>query len=608
MNTIVCGDCVEQMRRLAAGSVDLVFADPPFNIGFSYDVYKDALPIEQYVGWSSRWMKQVHRILKNDGTFWLAIGDEYAAELKVEARKIGFHCRSWVIWYYTFGVNCSRKFTRSHAHLFHFVKDPENFVFRSDELSNRVPSARQLVYKDTRANSRGRLPDDTWIIPPAGASGEMMEDSPWMANVAIARDNDQTWTLRPQDIPERLRPEEDTWYFPRVAGTFKERAGFHGCQMPEQLLGRIIKTCSTDDAVVLDPFSGSATTVAVAKKLGRRFLAFDLSEEYVRLGQKRLEGIRVGDSLDGSPEPQVSAPPTDQAARKTFRTRKPSPGGEVLLPAEPPVDDSRRQRMTLEGVVEAFASVYDGYSVDRVVADPELNERFCGTCARQGLAGGPRLWNTLLFRQRKAGRLAEYPAMHTTNLEWSECDSYVFASEIALRRMQDQSRDHALSLDEILCDPELARKFDQLAGEFAPGFKPLQYRWAALKLRKQSKLAWERSQRLPAGAVSANEGVALKEFDAAEVGDGSGLYLIGEAARKDKTLYAGEAMSLRERLKSQFDRGLRQVWEARAEELGMEPNALRVWVLPTWEEGGGMLTGQKRLIDQYDPRLNVASW
>ena len=227
----------------------------------------------------------VHRALKPDGSFWLAIGDEYAAELKIESQKIGFHCRSWVIWYYTFGVNCKNKFTRSHAHLFYFVKDKDNFTFRSDDLENRVPSARELVYNDKRANPKGRLPDDTWIIPPAGQS--------------VA----DTFILRPQELPDSFKDSEDTWYIPRVAGTFKERAGFHGCQMPEQLLGRIIRTCSEPGELVLDPFSGSATTLAVAKKLGRQQIGFDLSKEYAAHGRKRLDSIEVGDPLDGSPEP-----------------------------------------------------------------------------------------------------------------------------------------------------------------------------------------------------------------------------------------------------------------------------------------------------------------
>jgi site-specific DNA-methyltransferase (adenine-specific) len=107
-----------------------------------------------------------------------------------------------------------------------------------------------------------------------------------------------------------LGADEDTWYFPRVAGTFKQRAGWHGCQMPEQLLGRIVRACSNAGEVVLDPFGGSGTTLAVAKKLDRRFLGFELSPEYAANIQKRLDGIKSGDPLDGAAEPLVSAPST----------------------------------------------------------------------------------------------------------------------------------------------------------------------------------------------------------------------------------------------------------------------------------------------------------
>ena len=308
VNTILNGDCVAALANMPAGSVDLVFADPPFNIGYDYDVYDDSKDQATYLDWSQQWISGVHRALKPTGTFWLAIGDEYAAELKVMSRQIGFTCRSWVIWYYTFGVNCTRKFSRSHAHLFHFVKDPQTFTFNDDAI--RVPSARQLVYNDKRANSKGRLPDDTWI-------------------------------LRPQDLPGGFSATDDTWYFPRVAGTFKERAGFHGCQMPEQLLGRIIRCCSNPGELVLDPFSGSASTLVVAKKLQRNFLGFDLSADYVERGLARLAQVTPGARLEGAEEPLVSAPSTpvgqEQAAAKSpskRAKRKSSPAPERLFPID----------------------------------------------------------------------------------------------------------------------------------------------------------------------------------------------------------------------------------------------------------------------------------
>ncbi|MFN9973286.1 MAG: DNA methyltransferase, partial [Phycisphaerae bacterium] len=130
-------------------------------------------------------------------------------------------------------------------------------------------------------------------------------------------------------------PEDDTWNFPRDAGTFHQRAGFHGSQRPEQLLARIIRACSNEHDVVLDPFSGSATTLAVARKLNRRFLGCELSAEYAAQGTKRLESILPGDALVGAPEPQVSAPPTpDQpkARTRTARKKKSVPEQRSLLP------------------------------------------------------------------------------------------------------------------------------------------------------------------------------------------------------------------------------------------------------------------------------------
>ncbi len=283
------GDCLDLLSRITSDSIPLAFADPPFNIGYAYDTYNDHRTSDDYLEWSKRWMSEIRRVLRPDGTFWLAIGDEYAAELKVIAtRELGFVCRSWVVWYYTFGVNCQQKFNRSHAHLFHFVCNPKSFTFNADAI--RVPSARELVYGDRRANPKGRLPDDTWI-------------------------------LRPQDLPSGFTAEEDTWYFPRVCGTFKERSGWHGCQMPEQLLGRVIRSSSNPGDLVIDPFAGSGTTLAVAKKLNRSYLGFELSSDYVVQIRKRLASVVNGQSLDGSPEPLKSVPTTRQGKRLVKPTR-----------------------------------------------------------------------------------------------------------------------------------------------------------------------------------------------------------------------------------------------------------------------------------------------
>jgi site-specific DNA-methyltransferase (adenine-specific) len=271
------------MRGIETGSVDLVFADPPFNIGYDYDVYDDRKKAEDYLAWSRRWGEQAARVLKPNGTFWLAIGDDFAADLKLLFQKdMGFACRSWIIWYYTFGVNCTKKFSRSHTHLFHFVGNAKNYTFNTAAI--RVPSARQLVYADSRAHPDGRLPDDTWI-------------------------------LRPQDVPEGFSADQDTWYFSRVCGTFKERAGWHGCQMPERLLARIISVSSNPGDLVLDPFAGSGTTLVVAKKLGRRWLGCELSDNYVAKINARLKAVAVGQPLEGVEHATLSAPPTSQGRK-----------------------------------------------------------------------------------------------------------------------------------------------------------------------------------------------------------------------------------------------------------------------------------------------------
>jgi site-specific DNA-methyltransferase (adenine-specific) len=409
-----------------------------------------------------------------------------------------------VIWYYTFGVNCTKKFNRSHAHLFHFVKDPDNYTFNEDEIC--VPSARQLVYADSRAHPAGRLPDDTWIKLP-----------------------DDTWILRPQDVPNGFAANQATWYFPRVAGTFKERMGFHGCQMPEQLLGRIIRTCSNPGDVVLDPFAGSGTTLTVAKKLGRMWIGFELSQEYTQQATKRIKKAFEGQPLEGAPEPVVSAP------------RTPGKTSKVWL-----------RSGVHRAILEAFFTASDGWSSDRVIVDPNLNERFCEECHDLGLLGMPADWNRALMRLRKAGKLQGLPKARKTIFPEKQLDKYLFASEIAMRQLRDQT---ALSLDDILCDPELARKFDEMAQLFAPGFLPLQYRWAALTIRKRAHERREQSRTLPS-AMERQEFSnfrSLRRLDIKRWGRCPGVYLA--QVDSHRKLYIGETFDLGKRLQKHLDVG-----------------------------------------------------
>lgn len=255
LNRIHTGDCLKILSRLPAGCVDLAFADPPFNIGYEYDVYRDRRGKDDYLAWTEQWLAAVKRVLKPSGSFFVAIGDEYAAEHKVRLDALGFTMRNWIVWHYTFGVNCTRKFNRSHVHILYYVMDPRRFTFNAGPV--RVPSARMTTYADPRAAAAGKLPDDTWI-------------------------------LRPTESPGHFTPRGDTWNVTRVCGTFRERTE-HPCQMPEAILERIIRVASQPGDLVLDPFAGSGTTLAVAKRLDRRYVGCELSAEYARAARARIQ-------------------------------------------------------------------------------------------------------------------------------------------------------------------------------------------------------------------------------------------------------------------------------------------------------------------------------
>lgn len=243
-NTVTCGDCIEVLGRIKEPIADLIFADPPFNIGYKYDVYEDRKKYDEYYQWTHDWMEVcAAKALKPTGSFWVAIGDDYAAEVRIIGNRLGLHLRNWIIWHYTFGQNTKRKFARSHTHLLYWTKDPKKFTFNDDEI--RIPSARQTTYADKRANPKGKLPDDVWS-------------------------------------------------FSRVCGTFHERVGWHPCQMPERLLERIIRACSNPGDLVLDPFSGSGTTCVAAARLGRDYFGIDISEDYAAESQKRIAETLTG--------------------------------------------------------------------------------------------------------------------------------------------------------------------------------------------------------------------------------------------------------------------------------------------------------------------------
>ncbi|MEX0885254.1 MAG: site-specific DNA-methyltransferase [Phycisphaeraceae bacterium] len=311
-NTLVTGDCIDTMNAWPADSVDLIFADPPYNIGYSYDKYDDRRADDEYIAWTEQWIDACTRLLKPTGSLYILIGDEFAAEtrlhLKALERDRQMLFRNWIIWHYTFGQRCKAKFNRSHAHLFYAVGSaalskagkPRNditrnppFTFHYDEVA--VPSARMTTYNDARQNPKGKLPDDTWV-----------------GRFPTTRD----WHTRPAEAQQdgHFAADDDTWAQSRLCGTFKERTDWHPCQLPEALLERIIRVSSSPGDIVFDPFAGSGSTLTTAKRLARRWLGCELSDDYATKALRRVKEVKVRRPPSGltlaTPTPRPPRPAT----------------------------------------------------------------------------------------------------------------------------------------------------------------------------------------------------------------------------------------------------------------------------------------------------------
>ena len=221
------------------GPARLIFADPPYNIGVDYGVgsLHDLLPDEQYMQWVGEWMSLCWDCLTDDGSFWVMIGDEYAAEYCVTIKSVGFSVRNWIKWYETFGVNCSNKFNRTSRHIFYCVKDPSAFCFNPEPVTR--PSDRQTKYGDSRASTGGKIWDDVWQIP-------------------------------------------------RLTGTCSERIPDFPTQLPLALVEPIVLCASMPGDLVVDPFNGSGTTGVASVRNGRKYVGIEKSETFVRFSSLRL--------------------------------------------------------------------------------------------------------------------------------------------------------------------------------------------------------------------------------------------------------------------------------------------------------------------------------
>lgn len=222
----------------------LIFADPPYNIGVDYGdgAQGDNQPPLHYLSWVGAWLADCVDVLASDGSLWVMICDEYAADYAVELKSLGLTIRSWIKWYETFGVNCANNFNRTSRHIFYCVKDPKRFVFNPDTVTR--PSDRQTKYNDKRAADGGKIWDDVWCIP-------------------------------------------------RLTGTCKERLPDFPTQLPLELVRAIVGCASEPGDLVVDPFNGSGTTGMACIELGRRYIGIDHNEKFIDLAHNRLMAASI---------------------------------------------------------------------------------------------------------------------------------------------------------------------------------------------------------------------------------------------------------------------------------------------------------------------------
>jgi predicted HicB family RNase H-like nuclease len=197
----------------------------------------------------------------------------------------------------------------------------------------------------------------------------------------------------------------------------------------------------------------------------------------------------------------------------------------------------------VSSLIQAFAEVRDGYSADRVVADPVLDKKYLRRCRELGLSGTDYDLNWRLLNARKNSLLSDLPK--TKRYTVNESDLFEYASELAVRHLE-MTKD--VSLDQIICDPELAQEFDGYAAKLAPGYTPLEYRWLALGLRKAGRLQKETAANLDLPKLKPVADVArLKPQSLPQVG---GLYLFSS---EGKPVYLSHADSLRQRIEKHMD-------------------------------------------------------
>lgn len=247
-------DAIKFLKSIPKNSVDLVFSDPPYNIKKAeWDTFSSQ---REYVEWSMSWIKEVNRVLKNSGSFYVCGFSEILADIKWSASHLFAGCK-WLIWFYRNKANLGNDWGRSHESILHFRKS-KKFKFNVDEV--RIPyNAHTLKYpKRTQAESsqysNGKGGKYVWEPNPLGAKPKDVFEIPTLSN--------GSW--------ERYK---------------------HETQKPVELIRKIILSSSDENDLVVDPFGGSGTTFAVAEAYGRKWLGSELKKKYCSIISERLNDL-----------------------------------------------------------------------------------------------------------------------------------------------------------------------------------------------------------------------------------------------------------------------------------------------------------------------------
>jgi len=247
------------------------------------------------------------------------------------------------------------------------------------------------------------------------------------------------------------------------------------------------------------------------------------------------------------------------------------------------------------GIDRAFLEAHRGFSVDRGIADPELNISFQRACDRLSIAGSAFDRNRALLNRRKRGAFSARTSRRTSFND----EDYRFASEIAIRIIERRDQ---LTLDDVLCHPNRAREFDSLASEIAPGHMPLQYRWAALSLRKARALQPELATRvIPPEDVQL---IRLIDVQLESIPHQPGIYAFVDCAT-NATLYIGEASSLKSRLRKHLDHSDNKLLARHLWEQGTERILIEYYVLPVSTAKRELRAFELEQIQSRNPIFNI---